>query len=168
VGYWPTYPSISFYLPASVLENKGHFASFYASKYQGRRLQWVHYIDRAVVQGHFRKGKKEFVASLAQAVVMLCFNKSITLSFDELVQMTKLEKSFLKSCLAEIASPASPNRFMRKSTPGNNVRAKRFACFFICMADPCTFCQVVDEDVFTVMEDFAPKLFRIKLKYIEV
>lgn len=43
------------------------------SKYQGRRLNWNHSLDRCIVTARFKRGKKELELSFLQTIVLLCF-----------------------------------------------------------------------------------------------
>ena len=68
-GYWPaTNPTDGIILPPELLILQERFTSFYTSKYQGRRLQWAHSLQRCVVTARFPKGKKELEVSLFQVL----------------------------------------------------------------------------------------------------
>jgi cullin-4 len=66
-GYWPaTAPTEGLRLPPELITLQERFTSFYCSKYQGRRLQWAHTLQRCVITARFPKGKKELEVSLFQ------------------------------------------------------------------------------------------------------
>jgi len=54
-GYWPSYPATGL-RPAPGLEDaRRRFMSYYADKFQGRRLHWHDHLGRCVVRGTFAK-----------------------------------------------------------------------------------------------------------------
>lgn len=66
-GFWPSSPQLEgLRLPSSLTEIMRSFENFYNAKYQGRRLTWVHNLQRCVVVARFQKGKKELELTLFQ------------------------------------------------------------------------------------------------------
>jgi len=95
-GYWPTYPPVEVILPGDILELQKQFSSYYMSKHNGRRLQWHPYLGHCTLKANFPLGRKELAVSLLQTIVLLPFNDSDDISYQDI----------LKVCPA--ASPSEP------------------------------------------------------------
>jgi cullin-4 len=127
VGYWPTYPSIALSLPLEVAQQKQQFEAFYSVRYTGRRLAWVHYLDRVVLGAQFGKGRKELDMALTQAVVLLCFNGQVAapapaLGFGDLQRATQLDTPLLRACLVALCMVPPALRLLSKSIKSKEVR----------------------------------------------
>mmetsp|Transcript_37825 Transcript_37825/g.76981 ORF Transcript_37825/g.76981 Transcript_37825/m.76981 type:complete len:538 (-) Transcript_37825:251-1864(-) len=74
-GYWPVYLS-TLTLPPALVAHKQRFETYYAAKYQGRRVSWQHALGNCIVRAKFPKisAPRDLVVSLCQALVLLCFN----------------------------------------------------------------------------------------------
>ena len=93
-GYWPTPAAVHttskagdggrIVLPLELRLSMDKFETFYANKYQGRRLLWAHSLERCIVAARFPKGKKDLEVSLFQALILKCFNKADTIPFGEI------------------------------------------------------------------------------------
>jgi cullin-4 len=93
-GFWPTPAAVHttskagdggrIVLPLELRLWMEKFETFYANKYQGRRLLWAHSLERCIVAARFPKGKKDLEVSLFQALILKCFNKADKISFCEI------------------------------------------------------------------------------------
>lgn len=66
------------------------FISFYKSKHQARKLDWNHALGTAMVRGGFTGGAKDLTVSLYQAVVLLLFNQSPELEYQQILESTRM------------------------------------------------------------------------------
>lgn len=126
VGYWPTYPAIGLSLPHDVTFQKQQFEAFYSARYTGRRLAWVHYLDRVLLGAQFGKGRKELDMALTQAVVLLCFNgpsanQVPSFSYADLQRATQLDAPLLRACLAAMCVCPPALRLLSKSVKQKEV-----------------------------------------------
>ena len=148
-GFWPTYPPMDMTLPAVVVEGRQVFETFYAGKYQGRKLYWQHSLGTCVVKATFRKGvRHEFDVSLLQASVLLLFDQlegGKMLSFREILDLTKIESGELKRTLQSLAcGKIRPIKKRPKSK------------------------EVADTDNFVVAHDFKNSRFKLKINQIQI
>ena len=93
-GYWPSYPASTLLLPAALETAKQKFETYYAAKFQGRRLHWHTELGRCIVRGTFHSSKKktyQFDATPLQAAVLCCFDDAPTLSLSQLLARTGLD-----------------------------------------------------------------------------
>ena len=144
-GYWPALPPVDVAIPPELVSHQEHFKSYYALKYQGRRLMWQYSLAHCIVKAYFPKGKKELDVSMFQAVVLQCFNESTSLSLPGIRERTKLETEELRRTLQSLA--CGKIRVLNK-TPKTR--------------------EVADGDRFDFNDDFAQKLFRIKINSIQL
>lgn len=120
MGYWPTYPLVEVNLPKEMVQYQEIFNKFYLGKHSGRKLQWQPTLGQCMLKAvfdHVRnvilslslsffgsikltgfcmilfQGKKELQVSLFQALVLLLFNESEELSYDEVKTATNIEVS---------------------------------------------------------------------------
>lgn len=98
MGYWPTYPVLEVNLPPGMVTYQTHFTRFYLGKHNGRKLQWQPTLGHCVLRACFRGGNKELQVSLFQALVLLLFNETDEMPFEEIKTATNIEVSFLTLC----------------------------------------------------------------------
>ena len=156
---WPNTTNPPRLLPPSLHAKLDQFNTFYASKYQGRRLTWAHHLDKCIVVARFPKGKKELDVSFYQALVLSCFNLSVNSNLAEeerekghmtllnLTAATGLEKEELRRVLQSSTCGEIGTRVLTKTPKGK---------------------EVSDEDVFAFNSEFTSKLFRIRIKSFQV
>lgn len=144
-GYWPTYPVSECRLPAIVAEAQEVFREFYTSKHSGRRLLWQHSLGQCSLKAHFAKGRKELSLSLFQAVVLLLFNDAPALAFSEILAALGMNNKELQRTLQSLA--CGKVRILNK--------------------EPKTR-EVGEADRFSVNEELAHKLYRIKVNAIQM
>lgn len=84
MGYWPTYPLMEVTMPSLLVELQSIFNKFYLAKHSGRKLQWQPTLGSCVLTSRFEQGPKEFLVSLFQALVLLLFSDTDSLTFNEI------------------------------------------------------------------------------------
>ncbi|CAH0381123.1 unnamed protein product [Bemisia tabaci] len=145
MGYWPTYPVMEVTLPQRMAHYQDHFNKFYLVKHNGRKLQWQPTLGHCVLKATFTQGKKELVVSLFQALVLLLFNESDNVPFEDIKAATSIEDSDLRRTLQSLA--CGRTRVLSKIPKGRDVD---------------------DGDKFMFNPDFTNKLFRIKINQIQM
>lgn len=145
MGYWPTYPVLDVNLPSEMVQYQNVFNHFYLSKHSGRKLQWQPTLGHCVLKASFPQGHKELQVSLFQAVVLLLFNNSDCLSYDEIKQASNIVDPELKRTLQSLACGKA--RVLLKSPRGRDV---------------------ADTDKFNFNMDFTNKYCRIKINQIQM
>ena len=102
-GTWPQYQIMELNLPQALVDMQEHFKTFYLSKYNGRRLQWLHVCGQCVLRAHFKSARKELSVSLLQALVLLVFNRKSELTYTELKEQIRMDDKNLRSNLLSLA-----------------------------------------------------------------
>jgi len=142
---WPNYVPTELKLPCEIALLQESFKQYYLAKHNGRKLTWHYQLGIALIRGLFPKGKKDLAVSIHQAVVLLCFNESTTLTFKELRERTSIEEGELGRTLLSLCG--SPQvRILIKDPVGKKFEAS---------------------DKFTVNLNFKHKLVRIKINTIQ-
>ncbi|KAH7426377.1 hypothetical protein KP509_11G098900 [Ceratopteris richardii] len=121
------------------------FKEFYLSKHSGRRLMWQNSLGQCVLKADYPKGKKELSVSLFQTVVLMLFNSSDRLTFQEIKDTTGIEDKELRRTLQSLA--CGKVRVITKDPKGRDVE---------------------DDDNFCFNADFSAPLFRIKVNAIQL
>ena len=87
------------------------FEKFYLSKHQGRRLAWQNSLGHATVKAQFGEGKHKrehmLQVSLYQGAILLLFNQSNELSYQEIKDAVGIEEKDLRVTLQVQACPSS-------------------------------------------------------------
>ncbi|WOL19607.1 cullin-4-like isoform X1 [Canna indica] len=143
-GYWPTYPPMDVRLPHELNVYQVIFKEFYLSKYHGRRLLWQNSLGHCVLKADFPKGKKELAVSLFQTIVLLLFNNSQKLSFQDIKDSASIDDKELRRTLQSLA--CGKVRVLHKIPKGRDIE---------------------DEDSFVFNEEFSA-LYRIKVNAIQM
>lgn len=91
MGYWPTYPACEITMPAQLVEYQNIFTKFYLAKHSGRKLQWQPTLGHCVLKAQFDHSPKDLQVSLFQAIVLLFFNETDTMSFEEIKLASNIE-----------------------------------------------------------------------------
>jgi cullin 1 len=81
------------------------FARFYNHKHQGRKLTWLWQLCKGEVKANYckvvgSKASPTFQVSTYQMAIMLLFNDSDTVSYDDIAEATKLNKETLDPSLS--------------------------------------------------------------------
>nr|CAG4651613.1 EOG090X01NX [Triops cancriformis] len=145
MGYWPTYTPVEVTLPAEMVQCQDVFNKFYLGKHSGRKLQWQPTLGHCVLRANFPQGFKELQVSLFQTLVLLLFNETDEMTFDEVKDATRIEIGELKRTLQSLACGKA--RVLQKEP-----RSK----------------DVADQDRFVFNKHFTNKLYRIKINQIQM
>ena len=89
---WPTYPNVQVNVPETILLATADFEKQYKMKHTGRKLEWKHALAHCQLRATFPKGNKEIVVSSFQAIVLLAFNSTETISYTDLQAFSGLGK----------------------------------------------------------------------------
>lgn len=103
-GMWPLQPPTTpFVPPQELVRTYERFQNFYVSKHGGRKLTWLWHLSKGEIRANYVKLNKvpyTFQASTYQMAIMLLFNDSETVSYDEMAEATKLNKTTLDPSIA--------------------------------------------------------------------
>lgn len=143
-GFWPTYPMLDCALPEQLSAAQAVFRDHYLQQHSGRKLAWVNALGTCVLKARFTSGTKELVLSVFQAAVMLLFNDSEELAFEEVASATGLEHRELRRTLQSLA--CGKERVLLKRPESKDV---------------------IDTDVFVVNEGFTSKFVRVRINAIQ-
>eukprot|EP00741_Cyanophora_paradoxa_P010023 tig00000157_g9709.t1 len=144
-GSWPPYTADKVNLPQELGKVQEVFSQFYLAKHSGRRLHWQNSLGHCVLKAWFPLGKKELSVSLFQAVVLMLFNDTDSIGFQEIKEASGIEDKELRRTLQSLA--CAKIRVLNKLPKGKDV---------------------ADEDVFQFNAQFQQKLFRIKINSIQM
>eukprot|EP00736_Rhodelphis_marinus_P001479 Rmarinus@m.1972 len=144
---WPPYPPMEVKLPSELGQLQEVFKRFYLSKYSGRRLQWLNSHGQCTLKAYFPKGTKELQVSLFQAVILLQFNDSDDISYEELKEGTGIEEKELQRTLLSLACGKPGFRVIKKIPSGPKVETG---------------------DRFVYNTEFSQKLIKIKINQIQL
>ncbi|KAF2265905.1 cullin-2 [Lojkania enalia] len=100
-GFWPlSAPTTPFTPPQQIVQTYERFARFYNNKHQGRKLSWLWQLCKGEMKANYvrvanSKISPTFQVSTYQMAILLLFNDSDTVTYDEMVEGTRLEKETL-------------------------------------------------------------------------
>ena len=104
-GFWPLNPPTTpFTPPQLIVQTYDRFARFYNHKHQGRKLTWLWQLCKGEVKANYckvaqLKTSPTFQVSTYQMAIMLLFNDSESVTYDEIAEATKLNKETLDPSL---------------------------------------------------------------------
>ncbi|KAJ5069160.1 cullin-4b [Anaeramoeba ignava] len=119
--------------------------NFYMSHHHGRKLLWQNSLGRCIICANFIHGKKNLDVSLLQAIVILCFNQSSSLTFFQIQNLTQIEISILKKIIGTLITKKYP--ILKLNQNSNSNLNNNFS----------------ENDVFSFNEKFNHKKFLIKI-----
>jgi cullin 1 len=105
-GFWPlTPPNTAFTPPPVIIKTYEHFVSFYTNKHQGRKLTWLWQLCKGELRANYLKppgGKVPytFQVSTYQMAILLLFNESDSLSYEQIQEATSIAKETLDPSIA--------------------------------------------------------------------
>ncbi|RKO83632.1 Cullin family-domain-containing protein [Blyttiomyces helicus] len=102
-SFWPTYPPAEVLIPQELAECQEAFKTFYMGKHNGRKLTWQNSLGHCVLKSSFPNGKKELSVSIFQSIVLLLFNTSDTLTYEEIRAATGIDPKELGRTLQSLA-----------------------------------------------------------------
>ena len=102
-GFWPLQPpSTTFVPPPTIVKTYERFQNFYSNKHGGRKLTWLWHLCKGEIRANFVKLGKvpyTFQVSTYQMAILLMFNDNETVSYDDITNMTMLQKETLDPSL---------------------------------------------------------------------
>ncbi|GIY49217.1 cullin-1 [Caerostris extrusa] len=96
---WPFNQSLTFSLPQELEQSVQKFNSFYCTKFNGRKLTWLHGMSRGELISKCFDKPYTFQASTFQMAVLLQFNIVSTLTFSQLEESTSIRSDILLQVL---------------------------------------------------------------------
>lgn len=103
-GFWPLQaPSTTFAPPSLLVKQYERFTHFYAEKHGGRKLTWLWNLCKGEIRANYIKNAKvpyTFQVSTYQMAILLLFNESDSISYDDIASTTSLAKETLDPSLA--------------------------------------------------------------------
>ena len=137
-GFWPLQPpNTSFIPPQDIVKTYERFQKFYFEKHTGRKLTWLWQLCKGEMKANYIKNTKvpyTFQVSTYQMAILLLFNDSDTVSFDDMEKATALSHDWLSPSVgilvkAKVILPSPDNA---KPEPGTtyalnyNFKSKKF------------------------------------------
>jgi len=157
-GYWPVYPQFpKLILPASLTTPQEHFAEYYKTKYQGRRMTWQYALGHCAVRFQSDLGRTyDLVVSLCQALVLIQFNSDQEFKLSHLMSATGLEdRDEMERILQSLSLGKDGTRVLQKldydATPDKKKKTRM---------------NVHDDDTFRVQSNFKSNSRRIRITNI--
>jgi cullin 1 len=98
-GFWPLQPPNTPFIPPQVIvKTYERFQTFYHNKHGGRKLTWLWHLCKGEIRANYIKMGKvpyTFQVSTHQMAILLMFNQSDTVSYEDLLAATNLQKETL-------------------------------------------------------------------------
>ncbi|KAF2722984.1 Cullin-domain-containing protein [Polychaeton citri CBS 116435] len=102
-GFWPLQPpTTTFTPPDTIVKAYERFQTFYQNKHGGRKLTWLWHLCKGEIRANYAKMNKvpyTFQCSTYQMAILLLFNDSDVVGYDDLASATALQKETLDPCL---------------------------------------------------------------------
>ena len=132
-GYWPVYAQYkNLVLPQELTDPQSNFLGYYKTKYQGRKIVWQYALGNCMLKYTGSPKTYEFIVSLCQGLVLLCFNEKMKWTFAELSQRIGLEdKDELERVLISMTQGKEHTRILRKNGPKGKKIAEPDTIFFV-------------------------------------
>jgi cullin 1 len=103
-GSWPLQPPTSPFAPPDVIiKTYERFQAFYSNKHGGRKLSWLWHLCKGEIRANYAKMNKvpyTFSVSTYQMAILLMFNESNTVTYDDMAEITSLAKETLDPSIA--------------------------------------------------------------------
>ncbi|KDQ62582.1 hypothetical protein JAAARDRAFT_30480 [Jaapia argillacea MUCL 33604] len=100
-NFWPlNAPTHGFNIPAEILPVYDRFSKYYQTKHSGRKLTWLWNYSKNELRTNYLNQKYILMTSSYQMAVLLQYNGHDTLSVEELVAATAIEKAILLQVLS--------------------------------------------------------------------
>ena len=102
-GFWPLQPpGTPFVPPPTIVKTYERFQNFYSNKHGGRKLTWLWHLCKGEMRANYVKMGKvpyTFQVSTYQMAILLMFNESDSVSYDDIANVTMLQKETLDPSL---------------------------------------------------------------------
>ena len=118
-GCWPQQKKLECPIPEELRINARSFEEFYVSKHSGRSLRWLMGYGQMELTTLFTPRRYILVVSPPQAFILLLFNSSVSLTFNQLQQATHLSVPVLTSHLLKLFNPK--HRILLKPSKGKTL-----------------------------------------------
>lgn len=154
-GFWPTYTSNSnALLPQTLLDYQTAFASFYATQYAGRRLQWQLSLSHCVVRAQFQQ-RLELHMSLYQTIALLCFDHDASSEapvhmIRHLLQRTQMDRGELVRTVKSLSRKQLPLLIRAGDEPSGEGNDEK------------------DDAQFTLNQNFRSRTMRVHVNALQV
>ncbi|KAG1338640.1 Cullin-1 [Cocos nucifera] len=89
-GFWPNHKTTDLHLPAEMANSIVVFNKYYSSKTQSRKLTWMFSLGTCTMVGRFDAKPIELIVTTQQAVLLMLFNTSDRLSYEEITEQLNL------------------------------------------------------------------------------
>ncbi|KAK8223146.1 Cullin [Phyllosticta capitalensis] len=105
-GFWPLNPPTTpFAAPPVIVKTYERFQNFYGSKHSGRKLTWLWQLCKGEIRANYLKvpGSKAspiFQVSTYQMAILLLFNDTESVTYEEIQEATRLDSSTLDPSVA--------------------------------------------------------------------
>ncbi|GJE96479.1 cullin [Phanerochaete sordida] len=100
---WPLSPPVhDFIIPADILPVYDRFTAYYQQKHAGRKLWWLWDYSKNEVHTRYLDQTYIFMTSTYQMAVLVLYNASDSLSFEELQAATSISDDILRQVLAPL------------------------------------------------------------------
>ena len=103
-AFWPlSAPSTKFIPPHEIVKTYERFEKYYFDKHSGRRLTWLWQLCKGEIKANYIKNTKvpyTFQVSTYQMAIMLLFNDSDTVSYEDMEKATALSADHLDPSVA--------------------------------------------------------------------
>jgi len=106
-------------LPPVMQDQLTKYVAFHKKKHEGHKLDWNHALGTVSLNARFEGGKKEFMVSLYQGVILLLFNDADELSLEEIAEQTGIDDPELRRTLQSLA--CGKKKVLKKLPPGKDV-----------------------------------------------
>ena len=95
-NFWPlNAPDSGFNIPTDILPLYDRFSKYYRTKHSGRKLVWLWEHSKSELRTNYLNREYIFMTSSYQMAVLLQYNDRNTLTLDELVAATAINKDVL-------------------------------------------------------------------------
>ncbi|VVA89777.1 unnamed protein product [Arabis nemorensis] len=102
-GFWPSYKTSDLNLPTEMVKCVEVFKAFYETKTKHRRLVWIYSLGTCHIMGKFDQKPIELLVSTYQAAVLLLFNNTQRLSYNEMLEQLNLSHEDLVRLLHSLS-----------------------------------------------------------------
>ncbi|KAM0029605.1 putative cullin protein, neddylation [Helianthus debilis subsp. tardiflorus] len=102
-SFWPSYKSRDLNLPAEMVKCVEVFREFYQTKTKHRKLTWIYSLGTCNIIGKFEPKTVELIVTTYQASLLLLFNSSDRLSYQEIKSQLNLSDDVVDRLLRSLS-----------------------------------------------------------------
>ncbi|XP_058083893.1 cullin-1-like [Magnolia sinica] len=89
-GFWPSYKPSDLNLPSEMIHGVEVFKKYFETKTPKRKLMWISSMGTCILTGRFNRNPIDLVVTTYQAAILLLFNASEKLSYQEIMLQLNL------------------------------------------------------------------------------